>query len=85
MLRWSKYRKRVVYSKWCVGRRGSLTSHLILERAEAKNSVLGALCLSCHTQVNISHRPAWIMLTGKGYSPHDKSFHLSISIAVLRS
>lgn len=58
--------------------------HLILAGTEAKSSVLRALFLSCDMQVNISHRLAWIMLSGKGYSSH-KSLHLSISVVVLRS
>lgn len=61
----------------CQRSRGRLTRHLILAGAEAKNSVLRALCLSCDMQVNISHRLAWIMHSGKGYSSH-KSLHLSI-------
>lgn len=32
-------------------------------------SLVGALSLSCPTQVNLSHRQAWIVLTGKGYLP----------------
>lgn len=68
----------------CQRSRGRLTRHLILAGAEAKNSILRALCLSCDMQVNISHRLAWIMLSGKGSSSH-KSFHLSISVVVLRS
>lgn len=68
----------------CQRSRGRLTRYLILAGAEAKNSILRALCLSYDMQVNISHRLAWIMLSGKGSSSH-KSFHLSISVVVLRS